>query len=128
MKPGERWWWPKDWAAKVLWTLLFVAVASFALVAAWVHPLGETVPATIERVDGTAFDATTVAWYGGLDRQQYPFLKQVIERAEKGGGRADVLLPVRTWEGWQEHVAKTQPNADPRLVTDGRSTYRITER
>lgn len=127
-RPGEVWWLPKDWLAKALWTGLFTAVASFVIVLAWVYPLSEAVPATVERLDEGTFDATTVAWYGGDDRRQFPFLEQVIERAEANGGRVDTLFPERAWNGWIEQVQATQPGADPRLVTDGKATYRLTER
>lgn len=128
MKAGDAWWFPKDWLAKVLWAGLFVAVASFVVVLAWVHPLSEGIPVTVERLEEGQYDSTAVASYSGADRQHFPFMKQVFERAEKAGGRVDTLLPERTWSAWLEHAARTQPHADPRLVTDGKATYRIRER
>lgn len=128
MRAGDRWWFPKDWLAKVLWTGLFVAVASLVVVWSWAQPLSEEVPVTVARLDEATFDATTVAAYGGADRQNFPFMKQIIERVEKAGGPVDTILPERAWNGWIAHVRDTQPGADPRLVSDGHATYRITER
>lgn len=129
MKPGDVWWFPKDWLPKVLWTLLFVSVASFVVVLSWVHPLSEEVPVTVERVEPGSYPEFTVATYSGPDRQHFPFLKQVFERVEDAGGApVDTILPERTWNAWLDYVAARQPGADPRLVTDGHATYRITER